>query len=142
MLKQLKDLNIYEAWELSKKYCTSDDTSLSSEEFDEMCDKCPFNSEAERKENCPLCNNLFAYVGTLSRTDLEKTVEVDGEDYVQTIYADGEVYMTVENKDAKIRNQKTEIQNLLTVNNSLRDRIIRLKNVVGGQQRIIEDLVD
>lgn len=140
MLKQLKDLTIYEAWELSKKYCTTD--NLSSDEFDEMCGKCPFNSEAERNENCPLCNNLFAYVGMLSRTDLEKTVEVDGEDYVQTIYANGEVYMTIEDKDAKIRNQKTEIQNLLTVNQSLRDRILRLKAVIDGQQSIIEDLVD
>lgn len=142
MLKQLKDLTIYEAWEISKKYCTSDSTNVTSEEFDEMCSKCPFNSESERKDNCPLCNNLFAYVGELSRTDLEKTVEVDGVDYVQTIYADGGVYTTIEDKDAKIRNQKTEIQNLLVVNNSLRDRIIKLKTVIGGQQRIIEDLVD
>lgn len=142
MLKQLRDLTIYEAWEISKKYCASDDTSLSSEEFDAMCGRCPFNSASERKNNCPLCNSLFAYVGDLSRTDLEKTVEVDGEDYVQTVYADGGVYTTIEDKDAKIRNQKTEIQNLLTVNNSLRDRILRLKSVVDGQQKIIEDLVD
>lgn len=140
MLKQLKDLTIYEAWKRSKKYCSTDD--LSSEEFNEMCGKCPFNSESERNENCPLCNNLFAYVGGLSRADLEKTVEVDGEDYVQTIYANGEVHMTIEDKDAKIRSLQAEITKLLSDKKYLKDKVDRFNVIVCGQQKIIEDLVD
>lgn len=136
MLKKLKDLTIYEAWEVANKHCNAGNS-----DWETICGKCPFNRENSKDDNCSLCNHLFSEVGDLSEADLEKTVEVD-DDCVMTIYTDDEIHMTVEDKNAKIRNQKTEIQNLLTVNQSLRDRILRLKAVVDGQQKIIEDLVD
>ena len=136
MLKKVKDLTVYEAWVIANKHCVCQDT------WDGTCSKCPFNSKEEQKENCPLCNSLFSEVGDLEEKDLEKTVEVDGEDYVQTIYANGEVYMTVEDKDAKIRMLQAEITKLLSDKQYLKDKVDRFKILVDGYQYIIKDLVD
>lgn len=141
MLKQLRDLTIYEAWEISMKYCTSND-NLSSEEFNEMCGKCPFYSEAERNENCPLCNNLFAYVGNLSNKDLDKIVEVEDICITTTIYSEGLEVCKIEDKDAKIRNQAEEIKNILEVNKRLNDKNLKLHFVMEEQKKIIDGLVN
>lgn len=136
MLKKVKDLTVYEAWVISNKHC------VNQEDWEGACSRCPFNSEEEQKENCPLCNSLFYEVGDLSKEDLEKTVEVDDEDYVQTIYANGEVYKTFEDKDAKIRSLQAEITKLLSDKKYLKDKVDRFKVVVDGYQYIIKDLVD
>lgn len=136
MLKQLRDLTIYEARQIANKHCVMTDS------WDETCSKCPFNSASEQNENCPLCNSLFSNVGYLSDKDLDKIVEVEDNCITTTIYSEGLEVGKIEDKDAKIRNQAEEIKNILEVNKRLNDKNLKLHFVMEEQKKIIDGLVN